>query len=268
MNALIRYVCVEPGHARATVTQGDLTVHAGSWAFCPGEERSGHDWKDVGVFVTLQREPRAQDAAGLAGVVFRSRGQNYNAALLQDEHAVLVVRIEDGWKTRVLARFPRPLARDGAARLYVSCQKNTAHVWLDDRFLGSVSEGLWPAGKIGVVSVQTASFADFKVWLKAPVADAPGSSSVAVQSEDLRGPDVLEWDRLLLDVPVPARQCQAEYSIDGGKTWHAVANDHGLGEVDPRAGRIRFRFKLPPDTSARLGVEYRTSPDMRPAPHK
>lgn len=48
MNALIRYVCVEPGHARAAVSQGDLTVHAGSWAFCPGEERAGHEWTDVG----------------------------------------------------------------------------------------------------------------------------------------------------------------------------------------------------------------------------
>lgn len=47
MNALIRYVCTEPGHA-ATGCSGDLTVHAGSWAFCPGELSSGHQWQDVG----------------------------------------------------------------------------------------------------------------------------------------------------------------------------------------------------------------------------
>lgn len=49
MDALIRYVCVDPGHARSgRVTVGDLTVHSGSWAFCPADERSGHSWKDVG----------------------------------------------------------------------------------------------------------------------------------------------------------------------------------------------------------------------------
>lgn len=226
------------------------------------------DGKDASVFVTVLREPRAQDAAGLAGVVFRSRGQNYNAVLLQDEHSVLVMRIEEGWKTRVLARFPRPLARDGVAHLYVYCQDDTARVWLDDRYLGSVSEGLWPAGKVGVAAVQTASFADFKVWLKPAAPPLPAQSTVMVHSEELRLSDVLEWDRLLLDVPVPSRQCQPEYSIDSGKTWQAVASDHALGEVDPRAGRIRFRFKLPPDSSARLGVVYRTSPDLRPAPQK
>jgi len=47
MNALIRFVCTEPGHAAAGGL-GDLTVHAGSWAFCPGEQHSGHHWQDVG----------------------------------------------------------------------------------------------------------------------------------------------------------------------------------------------------------------------------
>ena len=47
MNALIRFVCTEPGHA-AAAGSGDLTVHAGSWAFCPGERPSGHQWQDVG----------------------------------------------------------------------------------------------------------------------------------------------------------------------------------------------------------------------------
>lgn len=49
MDALIRYVCTEPRHARAAgAPVGDLAVHAGSWAFCPADERSGHAWKDVG----------------------------------------------------------------------------------------------------------------------------------------------------------------------------------------------------------------------------
>lgn len=48
MNALIRYVCTEPGHAAVAGALGDLTVHDGSWAFCPGERHSGHQWQDVG----------------------------------------------------------------------------------------------------------------------------------------------------------------------------------------------------------------------------
>ncbi len=49
MDALIRYVCVQPGHAvGGGAAVGDLTVHAGSWAFCPADERTGHSWKDVG----------------------------------------------------------------------------------------------------------------------------------------------------------------------------------------------------------------------------
>lgn len=47
MSALIRYVCAAPGHA-TPAGRGDLTVHDGSWAFCPGEEPSGHEWRDVG----------------------------------------------------------------------------------------------------------------------------------------------------------------------------------------------------------------------------
>ena len=49
MDALIRYVCVDPAHARSgRAAVGDLTVHSGSWAFCPADERTGHAWKDVG----------------------------------------------------------------------------------------------------------------------------------------------------------------------------------------------------------------------------
>lgn len=49
MDRLIRYVCIDPAHARAErAAVGDLTVHAGSWAFCPADERAGHAWKVVG----------------------------------------------------------------------------------------------------------------------------------------------------------------------------------------------------------------------------
>lgn len=49
MDALIRYVCVDPAHARAgRAPVGDLTVHSGSWAFCPADERTGHAWTSVG----------------------------------------------------------------------------------------------------------------------------------------------------------------------------------------------------------------------------
>ena len=49
MDALIRYVCIDPAHARTgRAAVGDLTVHSGSWAFCPADERVGHSWKDVG----------------------------------------------------------------------------------------------------------------------------------------------------------------------------------------------------------------------------
>ncbi|HEX4744096.1 MAG TPA: hypothetical protein VFW12_05430 [Candidatus Limnocylindria bacterium] len=49
MDALIRYVCIDPAHARSGAAAiGDLTVHSGSWAFCPADERTGHAWKDVG----------------------------------------------------------------------------------------------------------------------------------------------------------------------------------------------------------------------------
>ncbi len=67
MDALIRYVCIDPAHARSGRTAlGDLTVHSGSWAFCPADERAGHSWKDVGgigveglVRFGLQAPPRA-----------------------------------------------------------------------------------------------------------------------------------------------------------------------------------------------------------------
>lgn len=229
---------------------------------------ASEDCKDAGIAVTIAREPLGTGAPGLAGVVFRSRGQNYNAVLLQDEHAVLVVRVEDGWKTRVLARFPVPLGRTQAAELCLLCRNDTVRVWLDGRFLGEVSEGLWPVGKVGVAAVQSASFSDFRVWLKAPDTVVAAAPTRVVQSDELRVPDVLEWDRLLLDAPIPPRDCQPEYSTDGGKTWHAVASDHALGEVDPAHARIRFRLKLPADAPARLGVAYRVSPDLRPAARK
>ena len=49
MDALIRYVCIDPAHAHSgRGAVGDLTVHSGSWAFCPADERAGHAWKNVG----------------------------------------------------------------------------------------------------------------------------------------------------------------------------------------------------------------------------
>ena len=49
MDALVRYVCIDRAHARsARGAVGDLTVHSGSWAFCPADERTGHAWKHVG----------------------------------------------------------------------------------------------------------------------------------------------------------------------------------------------------------------------------
>lgn len=49
MDALIRHVCIDPAHARSgRAAVGDLTVHSGSWAFCPADERAGHSWRDVG----------------------------------------------------------------------------------------------------------------------------------------------------------------------------------------------------------------------------
>lgn len=49
MDRLIRYVCVDPRHARTEpVAIGDLSVHAGSWAFCPADERGAHEWHQVG----------------------------------------------------------------------------------------------------------------------------------------------------------------------------------------------------------------------------
>lgn len=49
MDALIRYVCTAPAHAKARKdSRGDLTVHDRSWAFCPAEARDGHQWHAVG----------------------------------------------------------------------------------------------------------------------------------------------------------------------------------------------------------------------------
>lgn len=251
---------VREGRARADFAPG-LFFHLNQAV--AGEER----WKDVGVEVTVWREPRAQQAAGVAGVVFRATGQNTNAVLLLDERAVLVVRIEDGWKTRVLAAFPWPLSREGPAKLYVRCQGESADLWIDGRYLGGVQQGLWPAGRVGLAAVQTASFDDLRVWLDPPDPPKPPEPGVVVTTEDLQVADVLEWDRLLLDVPVPARQCQPEYSTDGGKSWHAVPADHILSEADPRPGRIRFRLKLPEGAgTARLGVECRISDALKPPP--
>lgn len=58
MDALIRYVCIDPAHVQSGhVPVGDLTVHDGSWAFCPADEREGHEWKRV----------REVDVDGLTG---------------------------------------------------------------------------------------------------------------------------------------------------------------------------------------------------------
>ncbi len=223
------------------------------------------DWTDVGVAATLRRAPHAQQgSAGVAGIVFRARGQNYNAVLLQDEQAVLVVRLEDGWKTRVLARYPWPLPRNGPVTLYVRCQGETVQVWLDGRYLGSVRQGLWPAGRVGLAAVQTASFDDVQVWLKPPAPPPPVAAKGVYTTEEIRLANVLIWDRLLLDVPLPARECQSEYSTDGGRTWHPVAEDHYLHAADPRSGRLRLRLKLPADSGpVRLGVQYRTSNNLK-----
>ena len=49
MDALIRYVCIDPAHAQSVrMALGDLAVHSGSWAFCPADERAGHSWQHVG----------------------------------------------------------------------------------------------------------------------------------------------------------------------------------------------------------------------------
>lgn len=49
MDRLIRYVCIDPAHARSEpVALGDLSVHAGSWAFCPADERGAHVWDQIG----------------------------------------------------------------------------------------------------------------------------------------------------------------------------------------------------------------------------
>lgn len=248
---------VKQGRARIDFAPG-LFFHLNQAV--AGEER----WRDVGVAVTLWREPRPREAPGLAGIVYRSRGPNFNAVLLQDERAVLVVRVEDGWKTRVLAAFPWPLARTEPARLYVRCHRELTDVWLDDRYLGRAQGGLWPAGQVGLAAVQTASFDDFRVWLDPPELPAPPAAIEPAMTDDLVVTDVLEWDRFLLDVPLPARRCKPEYSIDNGRTWQTVPADHLLGEVDPRPARIRFRLHRPAGAGdTRLGVEYRVSTALK-----
>jgi hypothetical protein len=251
---------VHQGKARAEFATG-LFFHLNQAV--AGEE----NWKNVALAARVQRDPKSGRAAGLAGLVFRASGQNYNAVVLADERSVLVLRIEDGWKTRVLAVFPVPLSRDSTVTLHVRCLGDTAHVWLERSYLGSVSTGLWPAGRVGLAAVQTAVFDDFKVWLNPLKPSVPDAPTQEVQSEDCHVPEVLSWDRLLLEVPMPASQCQPEYSTDQGKTWKKVSRDHGLGEVSPESGRIRFRFRtLPRLGPVRVGVEYRISGALKPKP--
>jgi hypothetical protein len=268
-------------HGKWLVKEGRARVEfAKGYFFHLSQAVTGEEnWKDVGIGAAIWRDAKAPSpltplpqgegigVRGLAGVVFRARGQNYNAALLADEDAVVVLRIEDGWKVRVLGWFPFPLTGEGPTKLYVDCRGDSAAVWLDGRCLGQVQQGLWPEGRVGLAAVQTASFDDFKVWLKPAAPPAQPAAKMLAATEDFSVADVLEWDRLLLDVPVPAAQCQPEYSIDAGKTWQSVPADHRLNEVDTRPGRIRFRLRLPPDAGAvRLGVAYRNSKALRPRP--
>lgn len=64
MDKLIRYVCIAPEHQRVDKDAvGDLTVHSGSWAFCPAEVVAAHIWSAVGEL----------DVAGLSGFGLRRR---------------------------------------------------------------------------------------------------------------------------------------------------------------------------------------------------
>lgn len=64
MDKLIRYVCIAPEHQRVERDAvGDLTVHSGSWAFCPAEVVAAHVWRAVGEL----------DVTGLAGFGLRPR---------------------------------------------------------------------------------------------------------------------------------------------------------------------------------------------------
>ena len=49
MDALVRFVCVAPEHERPSLGhRGDLTVHEGSWAFCPADAQGAHLWREIG----------------------------------------------------------------------------------------------------------------------------------------------------------------------------------------------------------------------------
>jgi hypothetical protein len=55
VDSLVRFVCVAPDHERpARGHVGDLTVHQGSWAFCPAEARSAHEWREISGGVDAQ----------------------------------------------------------------------------------------------------------------------------------------------------------------------------------------------------------------------
>jgi hypothetical protein len=123
---------------------------------------------------------------------------------------------------------------------------------------------------VGLVACQTASFDDLQVWHDPPGRPGRAASTAPQQvyhSQELRRPDVILWDRLLLEAPTGLPH-QAEYSVDGGQRWHAVPADHGLSHVDASTGRIRFRLTLPAQSGpVRLAVALRTSDALMPDRH-